>query len=201
MEESVVTQFVPATLTELLDLLARYDVPVNTWGRGRSKTALELWNEVVRDGVYFEDRGDGALYRVARSVRIFVFCKLDDGRILRLKECQVSMDGTLIDRVLPNHASMSETVMPGEAWIAAALRAAAEELGIHGPDPLEFLVWDEDATDIHTSKAYPGLMTHNAFARVIWKMDPRRYQWFYFSLERTLTAVFYWYETDDAADA
>ncbi len=198
----MITQFIPATFQELLELLARYDVPIHTWGKGRAKTVLELWHEVQTDGVYFEDRGDGILYRVARSVRIFVFSRLEDGRVQNLRECQASADGTLTERALPGRASMSETVRPNEEWIAAVLRAVAEELGIQGVDVSEFLIWDEDATDIHTSKAYPGLTTHNAYARVIWSMSRTWFKTFYWSLERALlSVVFYWYETEETADA
>ena len=46
------------TLDDLIDLLKKHSVPVDSWGTGNSKTVGHLMNELKNKECYLEDKGD-----------------------------------------------------------------------------------------------------------------------------------------------
>ena len=139
---------------ELIALLRRHRVPLETWGTGDAKTLDHLLKELAAGECALSVQ-DGRIIRYAEGAVIDVYCNGPDGSLKLVEDRQVFRDGRTKRRNLDT--SIGEKMTPAEDPESAARRALAEELGITAP-----LV----VTALHTrrkgpvpSVAFPGLTT------------------------------------------
>jgi hypothetical protein len=140
------------------NLLEKYCVPVELWGKGAHKSLDDLTREVFNQDsklVIF----DGELVRKLKCVDVEVLYS-DNGRLLRLKETkQVFKNGSSRER---GFRGISEKITTLEKPVQGTKRALKEELGLDERDTennveIEFL---EEVFEQKNSPSYPGLTTH-----------------------------------------
>lgn len=132
----------------LQDWLTGQGIVTAEWGQGQTKSAADLWVEVVGgESVLATDPPR----RMVSVVQVEVW---QDGR--RVIEAEQEMED---GRFRPRHRPPSEKIKPGESVREAALRCLAEELGVERtavaflPHPL---TTERHLSDSHS---YPGLLT------------------------------------------
>lgn len=132
----------------LQEWLAGQGIVTAEWGQEQTKSAADLWVEVVGgESVLATDPPR----RMVSVVQVEVW---QDGR--RVIEAEQEMED---GRFRPRHRPPSEKIKPGESVREAALRCLAEELGVERtavaflPHPL---TTERHLSDSHS---YPGLLT------------------------------------------
>lgn len=131
----------------LRDWLRGHGIPLDRWGVGGAKTVEQLYAEVTAGETVLRD--DPPLRRVeAVTLRV----RRDDGWEL-VETLQLMSDGTVRSR----DRRPAEKLVPGEDPAAAAVRCAAEELGVEGPQVKVTALTRPDAPEPHPSPSYPGL--------------------------------------------
>lgn len=143
------------SMVELTNLLKKYEIPVELWGTGKSKTIGHLLDELQNKECYLEEK-DSLLTRYIEFVGIKVYYTDENDQRWQLKEeRQEFTDGRLRRRNIPS--SVSEKMKSGEDPLIAAIRGIREELGIEirGHQLSKY-------SDLHYdggSVSYPGLDT------------------------------------------
>lgn len=143
-------------LDALSDMLVRYGVPIERWGKGEAKTVEELYLELTaRECQIAEERGS-MLTRTVGAAGVNVFYRHAGRGLLRLRESEQRFkDGRVRRRQL--HASLNEKLGGSEDPLAAAERALAEEIGVHSPAAL--FTRGTKVLPAESSRSYPGLVT------------------------------------------
>jgi hypothetical protein len=143
------------TLEDLINLLKKHSVPVDSWGTGNSKTVSHLMNELKGKECYLEDKGD-YLTRYIEFVGIRVYYKDENDCVWVLKEeRQEFNDGRVRKRTMPS--SVSEKMKFGEDPLVSAIRGIEEELGVKVQG--HQLRKHKDLNYDGGSMSYPGLET------------------------------------------
>lgn len=143
------------TIDELLALMQRAQLPIETYGTGSAKTLLHLLKEINDGESLITVDPSGKLHRQVNAVALNVFHTDKQGLVWKLKETrQVFKSGRVRERQL--ESSIGEKLKPGEEMQAAAERALREELGILQIESLRFL---GSTTDTWPAVSYPGLST------------------------------------------
>lgn len=142
-------------ISDLINLLKKYDVPVDLWGTGKSKTINHLLSELQNDECSLEEK-EQSITRYIEFVGIKVYyTDKEDQRWILKEERQEFNDGRIRRRNIPN--SVSEKMKFGEDPTLAAIRGIKEELGVDiKPHQLS------KYSDLHYdggSVSYPGLDT------------------------------------------
>lgn len=109
------------------ELLARFNVPIQTWGTGAAKTRAHL-DEEIRSGETKLIVQDDMLIRSAKGVLVDVYYEAQGVTLYLIEKSQVFTDGRTKKRTTTG--SIGEKLKPGELPIAAAHRALSEELGL-----------------------------------------------------------------------
>lgn len=143
------------TTEDLINLLKKHSVPVDSWGTGNSKTVGHLMNELKNKECYLEDKGE-YLTRYIEFVGIRVYYKDENDCVWALKEDRQEFnDGRTRKRTMPS--SVSEKMKFGEDPLISAIRGIEEELGVkvegHQLRKYRDLRYDGG------SMSYPGLET------------------------------------------
>jgi len=140
-------------MSELINKLKEYKLPIEQWGTGESKTIEHLWNELTTKECSIVDEG-GYLVRYVEFVGVDVFYKDKKGDIYILQEDrQEFKDGRVRKRDMIS--SVSEKMKSGEDPLESALRGVEEEIGIS--------LSSSDLTPLRNisknagSQSYPGL--------------------------------------------
>lgn len=142
-------------LTDLVNLLKKYDIPCDMWGTGKSKTIEHLLDELENKECSLEEEGD-SLTRYIEFVGIKIYyVDKNEQRWFLKEERQEFVDGRIRRRNIPN--SVSEKMKFGENPKFAAVRGIKEELNVViKTDQLK------KYSDLHYdggSVSYPGLDT------------------------------------------
>lgn len=142
-------------LTELSNLLSRYNIPFKYWGQGKSKTLNHLLDEIQNKECYLEEKNEN-ITRYIEFVGVKIYYRNENGETWTLKEDrQEFKDGRIRRREMPN--SVSEKMITGEDAALAAARGIKEELGIEIEK--NQLTKRQDLFYNGGSLSYPGLKT------------------------------------------
>ena len=178
-------------LSELINLLKKYDVPVDLWGTGKSKTINHLLSELQNKECSLEEK-EQSITRYIEFVGIKIYyTDKEDQRWVLKEERQEFNDGRVRRRNIPN--SVSEKMKFGEDPLIAAIRGIEEELGVRikGHQLNKY-------SDLHYnggSVSYPGLDTkykgHKFVCELIdEQFDPNGY----IEVQRDKKTFFVWYK-------
>ena len=114
-------------LENLKELLNGYNIPIELWGTGKSKTINNLLDELDNDECSLEEK-DNKLTRYIEFVGIKIYYTKDDERFILKEDRQEFNDGRIRRRDMPS--SVSEKMVFGEDPIVASIRGIREELGV-----------------------------------------------------------------------
>ncbi len=114
-------------LENLKELLNGYNIPIELWGTGKSKTINNLLDELDNDECSLEEK-DNKLTRYIEFVGIKIYYIKDDERFILKEDRQEFNDGRVRRRDMPS--SVSEKMVFGEDPVIAAIRGIREELGV-----------------------------------------------------------------------
>jgi hypothetical protein len=142
-------------LGNLIELLKKYDVPVDLWGTGKSKTVQHLLKELQGNECNIQEEGE-SITRYIEFVGIKIYyTDENDQRWFLKEEKQEFNDGRIRRRNIPS--SVSEKMKFGEDPSLSAIRGIKEELGVEiNQSQLS------KHSDLHYdggSVSYPGLDT------------------------------------------
>lgn len=116
---------------EMIDLtnkLKKYDIPVELWGTGKSKTIKHLLDELNGDECYLEE-SENKITRYIEFVGVKIYYTDENDVRWALKEDRQEFnDGRTRRRNMPS--SVSEKMKFGEDPLVGAIRGIKEELGI-----------------------------------------------------------------------
>jgi hypothetical protein len=147
------------SMGELLNLLSRFNIDINLWGKGEARTIEHLLKEINMGECQLIE-SNGGLLRLVTGPGLNVFYN-DGERILKLKEeKQVYSDGRVRVRA-DLEISIGEKLKPGESSFDAARRALSEELNISSN--LELISAAPITKGPLASVSYPGLKTKYMF--------------------------------------
>jgi hypothetical protein len=142
-------------LIDLVNLLKKYNVPVDLWGTGKSKTINHLLKEIENKECSIVEENN-TVRRYIEFVGVKVYFTNDDGdRWVLVEERQEFNDGRIRRRNMPN--SVSEKMIFGEDPLNAAIRGIKEELGVKVEE--QQLSKYKDLHYDGGSVSYPGLDT------------------------------------------
>jgi hypothetical protein len=142
--------------TKLINLLTKYNIPIESWGTGEAKTIEHLLREIDSgETILVENTESQELIRKFSFLSITIFCT-NNGTTYRLHEAkQIFTDGRTRERKLDS--SMGEKIKPAETDITESIgKALNEELGIHE----DFEIRSDEithSTKEADSRSYPGL--------------------------------------------
>ena len=142
-------------LSELINLLKKYDIPVDLWGTGKSKTVNHLLNE-IRNNECSLVENENSITRYIEFVGIKIYYEDESGQRFILKEeKQEFNDGRIRRRNMPN--SVSEKMKFGEDPLISSIRGIREELGVRveGSQLNKYSDLNYDGGSV----SYPGLDT------------------------------------------
>lgn len=140
------------TTEELVAKLKEYGIPHEVWGKGESKSAESLLDEIVNGECNIVEE-NGQLVRYIEFVGVNIFYNENGNKYLLVEDRQVFNDGRVRRRKML--ASVSEKMKPGENPLYSAIRGVKEELGIDiGKSQLEI---KKDINYDSKSQSYPGL--------------------------------------------
>lgn len=115
-------------INKLINLLKKYDVPVEYWGTGKSKTIEHLLKEIEEKECSVVEQ-DNNLTRYIEFVGIKIYyTDENDQRWFLKEEKQEFNDGRIRRRNIPS--SVSEKMKFGEDSSLSAIRGIEEELGV-----------------------------------------------------------------------
>jgi hypothetical protein len=142
-------------LIELTNVLKKYNIPVDIWGSGKSKTLNNLLDEIKGEECSLIERS-GKITRYIEFVGIKIYYTDNNNERWFLKEIRQEFnDGRVRRRNIPS--SVSEKMKFGEDPVVAGIRGIKEELGVE-IQPYQL----SKHSDLHYdggSLSYPGLET------------------------------------------
>jgi len=142
-------------LIDLVNKLKKYDIPVELWGTGKSKTVNHLLDELKGDECYLEE-SENKIVRYIEFVGVKIYYTDENGVRWALKEDRQEFnDGRVRRRNMPS--SVSEKMKFGEDALIGAIRGIKEELGIEVRE--NQLTKRRDLRYDGGSLSYPGLDT------------------------------------------
>lgn len=141
-------------LDNLKELLNSYNIPIDLWGTGKSKTINNLLNELENNECSLEEKND-KITRYIEFVGIKIYYNKDDERFILKEDRQEFNDGRVRRRDMPS--SVSEKMVFGEDPIVASIRGIREELGVK--IEAHQLTKRSDLNYNGGSLSYPGLDT------------------------------------------
>jgi hypothetical protein len=142
-------------ISELINILKKYNVPVDLWGMGKSKTIQHLQDELIEKECSLVEK-ENQLIRYIEFVGIKIYFRDQNNNLWALKEDrQEFKDGRVRRRNMPN--SVSEKMKFGEDPAISAIRGIKEELGIDVEK--DQLIKRRDLDYNGGSLSYPGLIT------------------------------------------
>lgn len=116
-------------IVDLINLLKRYNIPIDLWGTGKSKTINHLFKELQNNECSLKNENE-SITRYIEFVGIKIYyTDKDDQRWVLKEERQEFNDGRIRRRNIPN--SVSEKMKFGEDPTVAAIRGIREELGVN----------------------------------------------------------------------
>ncbi len=141
----------------MLELLAEYDIPIETWGREGKKTVSDLLKEINEGETVLKVREDGSLTRRVCVAGLDVLAWAD-GRWYKLVEDrqEFELDGAVKRRNIST--SLGEKIHGGESSLSAMTRAVGEELGVDIQQ--EDVLLGGIERHEYDSSTYPGLVTY-----------------------------------------
>ena len=181
------------TTEDLINLLKKHSVPVDSWGTGNSKTVGHLMNELKNKECSLEDKGE-YLTRYIEFVGIRVYYKDEDDCVWVLKEDKQEFnDGRVRKRTMPS--SVSEKMKFGEDPLISAIRGIEEELGVkvegHQLRKYRDLKYDGG------SMSYPGLETKYKGHQYVCYFDKSQFDPNgYIEIQKDKKTFFVWYKKD-----
>lgn len=144
-------------ITELVGILQKHNIDVQSFGKGKAKKADELLGEIANGETVLSVNPKGELQRNIRTLAIDVKCRDAIGRALILYEAsRRSHDGRDLSR--KQRDSITEKLLAAEEADANSVaRALKEELGITNG----YQITAQSAPKMITriSSTYPGLLT------------------------------------------
>lgn len=141
------------SVQELENYLRKFDIPISSWGTGKSKNLEDLYNEILNKECSLIESGE-SLHRIIEFVGIKIFYKTEDGNLYFLKEdSQEFNDGRVRRRNMPT--SVAEKMKFGESPLGAAVRGIEEELDVKISSAQ--LTNKTDIIYNGSSMSYPGL--------------------------------------------
>jgi hypothetical protein len=141
-------------LENLKELLNSYNIPIDLWGTGKSKTINNLLNELENDECSLEEKNH-KITRYIEFVGIKIYYTKDDEIFILKEDRQEFNDGRIRRRDMPS--SVSEKMVFGEDPIVASIRGIREELGVK--IEAHQLTKHSDLNYNGGSLSYPGLDT------------------------------------------
>lgn len=141
-------------LDNLKELLNSYNIPIDLWGTGKSKTINNLLNELENNECSLEEKND-KITRYIEFVGIKIYYTKDNERFILKEDRQEFNDGRVRRRDMPS--SVSEKMVFGEDPIVASIRGIREELGVK--IEAHQLTKRSDLNYNGGSLSYPGLDT------------------------------------------
>jgi hypothetical protein len=143
------------TQREIAEKLLRFNVPIEMWGTGETRTFKKFVEEVQSGEVILEEQ-EGKLVRCSEGVGVNVYYMLTRSCKLVLKEeKQVEADGR--ERKRDVLASIGEKLQPSEDPTYGAYRCLREELSIE--EQLNLLCEPSLKKGPVASQSYPGLLS------------------------------------------
>ena len=158
------------TFSEFLEI---FDIPINNWGKGGTKSINHLIQEFIDNESVIEIE-PGPERNIIRKtgVAMVEVRYVNDGAEFRLKE-QFQLfhgDGSLRER--GTEFSIAEKRRVGESWTDVAIRGIKEELGIKESPDLQFLGQQEIRRE---SESYPGLTTESTYTYFVTYLTPEQF--------------------------
>ena len=148
-------------VNKLKEILTRFNVPFDQWGKGESKTFESLVEEIQKGESVFDE-----LLGLRRVGTVIVDLRCGDHRLV--EELQRFADGRERKRALP-FGALGEKLFIAEPLTHGLARMLKEELKIilseNKTDVAVFFVETKEFTS--ASASYPGLTTHNIHYRHI----------------------------------
>ncbi len=165
------------TLAELTDLLTRFNIPVDRWGKGGMKTLNHLLDEILAGECYM-DQTDSRLIRRVRCSGVRVYTQVYEKTLHLVEDRQEFSDGETRRRPPPARMSVVEKIIPTDYFpVMAAQRALCEELGMPHADTghgMSFI--DTYTVGPAPSESYPELMCIYEFNVYEWEMPHEHYR-------------------------
>lgn len=142
-------------LNDLVAKLNGYNIPLEKWGKDKSKTTKHLLNEITGKECIIIDE-DGTPMRYIEFVGIKIYYNDEEGNNWYLNESeQIFKDGRSRKRTM--QSSVSEKMIAGEDPLVGAVRGTMEELGVK--IEASKLTGRRDISFADSSQSYPGLQT------------------------------------------
>lgn len=157
-------------ITVLKNKLAEYQIPVEQWGSGKSKTIHHLNDELKNSECYLEEK-NGEIIRYIEFVGIKIYFDNGEDRFFLKEDRQEFNDGRIRRRNIPS--SVSEKMQFGEDSSLAAVRGISEELGIEVKTSQ--IIKRRDLFYDGGSLSYPGLKTKYKGHQYICNLEPEQY--------------------------
>lgn len=181
------------SVNDLTIKLKEFDIPVDLWGTGESKTVEHLFDEIKSEECHIEER-DVYLVRYLEFVGIRIFYK-DGENILYLHEDrQEFTDGRIRRRQMPS--SVSEKMKFGENPTLSAIRGIKEELGISVRP--EQLIKQRDLNYNGGSLSYPGLRSkYKGHQFTCYLTDNQFQRGGYIEIQKDKSTFFVWKKWED----
>jgi len=176
-------------LVELINLLKKYDVPIEHWGTGKSKTIEHLLAEIEeKECSLVENKKNIVRYIEFVGIKIYYTDENDQRWVLK-EDRQEFNDGRIRRRSIPN--SVSEKMKSGEDPLISAIRGIREELGVkieaHQLSKYSDLHYDGG------SVSYPGLDTKYKGHRFVCQFNKDQFDLSgYIEVQRDKKTFFVW---------
>jgi len=177
-------------LKDLETLLRKYNIPIDNWGTGKSKTIQHLHNEVEEKECFLSEENDN-LIRYIEFVAIKIYFRDGEDIWILKEDRQEFKDGRVRRRNMSN--SVSEKMKAGEDTNLSALRGIKEELGID-IDKSQ-LVKRRDLDYDGGSISYPGLITKYKGHKFICYLEQQQFNPSgYIEVQSDKSTYFVWYK-------
>lgn len=141
-------------LVNLKEILHKYNIPIDLWGTGQSKTINNLLDELENNECSLEE-SDNKITRYIEFVGVKIYYTKGDEKFILKEDRQEFNDGRNRRRNMPN--SVSEKMIFGEDPVVASIRGVKEELGIKIDE--NQLIKHSNLNYNGGSLSYPGLET------------------------------------------
>jgi len=158
---------------ELINKLNQFDIPIDKWGKGETKTVKHLLDEIQSgESILIRDNKNKELSRKISFLAIDVLYEDKSGQYKLVEKKQIFNDGR--ERVRNLDTSLGEKIKSNEIDIKdVTKRAIFEELGIIGG--IKFVDNQKTIKETVDSKSYPGLKSLHTKIHVTIKLKPSQY--------------------------
>ena len=140
---------------QVLELLNKYNIPYQNWGKGTSKPLSKFFQE-IKSGEATLTEHNNQLIRVVSLAVINVFYKRNQKTFKLFESHQIYKNGRVVKRNLPD--SIYEKLKPKETPLEGARRALKEELLI--TDNMD-LIEKGSKKNLQMGMSFPGLLNND----------------------------------------